>query len=398
MIGKVLYVGNFSFPNGSAAGLRVLGNGYLLRELGYEVIYIGLDNKLPGDSSLCNTENIYDNFTYYNLPYPKSLKGWLLFNQRFKEVISLVKSENLDIVIVYGSPTLSLFMRLIRNWCRKKNIKFITDCPDWLPSGVGGPFFRLVKYIDTAYQLRFLNSTADGVIAISSFLSNFYKSKGCKTVVIPPLINVKYFRHLRKNNKINEVVKLIYVGTPFPIDGRIAKKSFFKDRLDKVIEALYELNDLKFVFNIYGLTKEQYLSVIRTHTNIISNLKEKIKFHGYIANSEAKNKISEADFLILFRDVNRMTTAGFPTKVVESISCGTPVITTNTSDLKEYIKDGINGYFINMDDNEILLTKMKEILMLDKAFISQMKKQCTESELFTYLNFRNKMNLFLNAI
>ncbi len=398
MPGKVLYVGNFSFPKGSAAGSRVLGNGYLLRDLGYEVIFIGLDKNLPNNSSLSSTHQIYDDFQYYNLPYPEGSKGWLLYRQRYKEVNELVEDENLDIIIIYGSPTLSFFGWLIRNWCRRKKIKFITDVHDWLPSESGGLLFRLVKSLDTTYQLRFMNSSADGVIAISSYLSNFYRKRARKTVIIPPLTNIDYFRHLYRENNINEVLSLIYVGQPFPTNGRSVKKTAYKDRLDKAIEALYELRELEFVFNIYGLTKEQYLAVICTHAEIIKSLEKKVVFHGFIPNTEVINKVSDADFLILFRDVNRMTTAGFPTKVAESISCGTPVIVTNTSDLEKYIEPGVNGYFVDIDNKEKLLVTMKEILLLDRSSISLMKKNCEESRLFSYTNFKNEMNLFLNSL
>ncbi len=34
---NVLYIGNFSFPFGNAAGKRVYANGKILKELGYDV-------------------------------------------------------------------------------------------------------------------------------------------------------------------------------------------------------------------------------------------------------------------------------------------------------------------------------------------------------------------------
>ena len=76
-------------------------------------------------------------------------------------------------------------------------------------------------------------------------------------------------------------------------------------------------------------------------------------FHGKVSNLEARNKISKADFSILFRNVNKMTSAGFPTKVSESISCGTPVITNSTSDLEHYIINGKNGFLVNLNSKPL---------------------------------------------
>ena len=36
-------------------------------------------------------------------------------------------------------------------------------------------------------------------------------------------------------------------------------------------------------------------------------------------------------------------------KLVESISCGTAVLTTNISNVKDYVHDGTNGYIVNID-------------------------------------------------
>lgn len=394
---KILCVGNFFFPNGNASGSRVLGNGYLFRELGFDIFYIGLDCNLTNYSLLIDTKQLFKDFRYYNLPYPKGIKGWISYKKRYKEVVSLIESEDLYAVILYGSPTISLFGKLIERWCKKNNIKFTVDVVDWLSAGSGGFLFRIAKFIDTAYQKRLLNTRADGVIAISSYLANYYYKKGCETVIIPPLVNTDSFQKVDVTRR-NGIIKLIYVGQPFPTDGRIVKEKSYKDRLDKVIDVLSDLKELSFLFNVFGLTKEQYLFVIPNHKHIIDALGDKIKFNGYLVNNEVRLQIANSDFTVLFRDVNRMTTAGFPTKFVESISCGTPVITTRTSDLERYLIDKKNGYFVDIECKDKLLSKMQEILASDRTSINLMKTHCMQSKLFSFNKFKNEMGLFLNSI
>ena len=398
MKNKILYIGNFAFPDGNASGARVLGNGYLLKKLGLEVSFIGLENKLSHNSNLEKTEKKFDSFLHYSLPYPVGIKGWLAYKKRFNEVSVLIKKQNVKAIILYGSPTISLFGRLIRKWCNKNNVILIVDVVDWLSAGSGSPFYRAVKYIDTTYQKRILNASADGLITVSTYLSNYYNRKGCKTVIIPPLVSPLKYKNLVKTYEQHNVKKLIYVGQPFPTDGRIVKKASFKDRLDKVISILYELKEEMFIFNIFGLTKEQYLKVIYWHKEMLEILKEKVIFHGYIKNSDAIIRISEADFTVLFRDNNRMTKAGFPTKFVESISCGTPIITTKTSDLADYLENGKNGFFVNINNVNKLTIRMKEILQLDKENLVDMKKHCIENPKFSYSNFEDEMRTFLEEL
>lgn len=392
---KIFYIGNFDFPNGNASGLRVLNNGFLFEKLGFNVSYIGVNNSLPFDSYIFDTKDKYGEKEYYNLPYPTSFKGWLSYNKRFKEVVSVLEQqEGLVAVIAYGSPTLSFFGKKLRDWCRGNDVRYLVDNVDWFSGFSGSLVHRLVKGIDDNYQKRILNSSSDGVIAISSFLSEYYKGKGKTTVVIPPLVN---FYDNKEKFKITstekEPIKFIYVGVPFGIERNLDVK-YFKDRLDIAIRKLYVNKSNDFIFNIYGLTKEQYLTVLPKDTEILSEFKDKVLFHGKVDNVTAKKKISESDFTILLRHVNRTTTAGFPTKAVESISCGTPLITTDTSDLKKYIVDGANGFFVDLD----VTNGFDEIFKMSRVEINRMKEYSYKSKLFHFENFHDDLFDFMNKI
>ncbi len=72
----------------------------------------------------------------------------------------------------------------------------------------------------------------------------------------------------------------------------------FKDRIDKMVMLLHaaKKKNCKFIFNVYGLTKEEYLYAIPSHRKIIDELGESICFYGPIPNEEVVNKISKSDF------------------------------------------------------------------------------------------------------
>lgn len=395
---KVFYIGNFSFPYGNASGSRVLGNGLVLREIGYQVYYIGVDESIRSDQKLEDTLSIYKEFSYYNLPYPKKKSDWLSYKKRFREVERLLDKNNPDLIILYGSPTISIFCKLILNWARKNNTICLSDCVDWLNSGTGSIIYRTIKYLDNSYQKRIFNKQTDGVIAISTYLTDYYKKEKLTTITIPPLIDPDKYKNLTYKHEGDTKIKLIYVGQPFATDGRKVKETSFKDRLDKVINILNLLEEYDFEFNVYGITKNEYLKVIPKQKVKIENLSEKIFFHGKIKNNDAIKKISESHFTILFRDVNRMTSAGFPTKFVESISCGTPIITTNTSDIEDYLKEGVNGYFIDTFDQTKCLEKMKFIFSLNFSEIEKMKSLCKNSLMFGHNNFVEDFRHFMGVI
>jgi glycosyltransferase involved in cell wall biosynthesis len=396
---KIIYIGNFAFPSGNAAGKRVYANGKLFKELDYEVIFIGVDRNIDTYCNLEETEKEYDGFKFYNYPYPKSNVSWINYNKLFKLLVEFIEKigiENLGMIIYYGSPSLSLFINKLIHYCRRNNIRIISDCVDWLTVKTNNPFFNLIKWADNTYQKAFLNKRVDGVIAISKYLSSYYEKAGVKTVLVPPLSPVKY-DFVYGNNPCKIIV---YAGLPFRKGEVIRDLSSLKDRIDITIFLLYEAkkNGANFVFNIYGFTKEEYLHSIPSQVKYVEGLANSIKFHGMKANNEVTEEISKADFTILIRDVNRDTTAGFPTKVSESISCGTPVITTKTSDLEDYIIDRGNGFFIDIQNEKEAVISLLNILRLNKEVMLTMKKHCRNQNIFHYKNYELKMSEFFNEL
>jgi glycosyltransferase involved in cell wall biosynthesis len=396
----IVYIGNFSFPLGNAAGKRVYANGKILKELGYKVIFIGMSKELETFNSLGETEDEFDEFKYYNFPYPRRTLDWLRYRKVYKELIRFLKKEKIineiGLVIFYGSPSLSLFISKLIKFCKKRKIKIISDCVDWLTIKTKNPLFDLIKWADNTYQKAYLNKKVDGVIVISSYLSNYYKKYNCKTVVIPPLSPFEY-NNLGQQINSNNIKVLSYAGIPFRKGQKVTDLSILKDRIDKTIIFLHELKrkGINFVFNIYGFTKNEYLQAIPNQRLFIDQLGESVIFHGVKANNDVVKSIKNSDFTILIRDVNRDTLAGFPTKVSESISCGTPVITTNTSDLSNYIKENIYGFILD-DDEEKALAKLRDILLLSSDEINSMKRECATSKMFLYINYINQMDNFLN--
>lgn len=402
MKNKILYIGNFNFPNGNAAGKRVFSNAKILKKINYEVLIVDLKN-INYTGYLDSTQSKLKGFDCYSFSYPKSNLDWLKYRKTFRQLTKFIEKKNiideLKYVIYYGSPRISLFNWLLINFCKKNEIKVISDCVDWLSVNTNNFFYNIFKWIDTTYQKAFLNKKVDGLIVISDYLDDYYKNYNINTVKVPPLSPKEYKLKL-KSKYIKTNRKLIsYAGLPFRKNIKVSDKSNMKDRIDKIIKLLYlaKKENASFIFNIYGFTKEEFLIALPDQRKYIEFLGDSIKFNGYTENEIVTKKIMNSDFTILIRDIKRSTTAGFPTKVSESISLGTPVITNKTSDLEKYIIDGVNGFFIN-NDIEDSLNKIIDILKTEKNEIIKIKEKTIESNPFYYKKYESKMGDFLNKI
>ena len=82
-----------------------------------------------------------------------------------------------------------------------------------------------------------------------------------------------------------------------------------------------------------------------------------------------------ADFMILLRKPNRKTTAGFPTKFMEAFASGIPVLSNLTSDISNFLIDGITGFIIKNTNSESLQDVLHRIAGLKQQEIQQLKKR-----------------------
>lgn len=393
----IIYVGNFSFPLGNASGKRVYGNGCIFRELGYETIFIGMDSKVQKETPLEETRKTYDGFDYYNLNYPAGSAEWLDFHSVFLKLTQWLdtKKHQIFAIVFYGSLRLSPFISKMINWARKNEIKTISDCVDWLESKTGNLAFDVVKNLDTFYQKAIANKKADGIICISTYLQKYYQNQHKPTVVIPPLSH-----HI--SNYIptrSDKLKFVYAGSPFRNNNRIKDLSNLKDRTDKMVDLLYFMKkeNIQFEMYYYGLDKNNFLCAFPDKKDYVEYLGNSLIFCGLCENGIVTKSIEEADFTILIRDKTKATMAGFPTKVSESISYGTPVITTKTSDLELYLIDGQEAIFVN-DGNLKESAKQIKDHYISTSKYQEMKNQCQGNTTFYFASFLELMKKFIEDL
>ena len=385
---SILYIGGFELPDKNAAAQRVISNAKLFSKLGCKVSFIGITikdyvNNFPAAATS-------GDFKYYSFSqkYPSTLKDWFSFitNIKFvKEVINKYFANDIDLIIAYDYPAISLWK--LKNFCKKNKIKLVADATEWYEPQ-GNILFKIVKSIDTYIRMRLLLRRVDGVIAISRFLYEFYKQQN--TILIPPLIDKTDKKWAKIEYPNSDVCKLIYVGSPGT--GK-------KDRLDLIISSLarIKVKVKTFSFTIIGLTESEFLIAFPL-INIPGELKECLFFKGKSPHLEAINYIKNSDYSIFLRDNNRVNSAGFPTKFVESLACGTPVLTNLTSNIDQYLVDGELGYIIDDNSIQTIDSSLVKAINQDRSHILKMKDTCFNYWGFDYRNFAKELSYFIKKL
>lgn len=386
---NILYLGGFELPDKNAAAQRVVANAKLFSTLEYKVSFFGVNSEIK-KAQQKKTLQIIDGFSFdtWQKKYPVSKIEWIRFLTNISEVKKIVEHEfqgNLDLIVVYNYPSIAL-CRLIR-FCKKNQIKLVADVTEWYEPK-GNLIFRLIKGFDSFFRMRVLHNKLDGIIAISTYLSQYYSSKNC--LQLPPLVDKNSQKWMPIELTERNFKKIVYVGSP---------GNGTKDRLDKIILSLARIIDKisPFKFVVVGITKEEYLYNFGA-TAFPEILRDAICFKGRKPHREAIKEIKKADYSIFLRDKNLINTAGFPTKFAESITCNTPVLTNASSNISDFLKNGELGYLIDISTDEKLDASLQNALSKDAVQINYMKQQCALFDKFHYEYYKKNIHQFLNNL
>lgn len=374
--GTILYIGGFELPDKNAAAQRVMTNAKAFRELGFRTVLIGVSKDIPAGVSLESTKTVYEGFDAYAVAYPATAMQWKGYLTSDKAYVELAeKIEDLRIIICYNFQSVAL--EKIRQYCSKKKIKCVADVTEWY-SGAGRSLpVKVLKYADTFYRMRVVQKKMDGLIVISRYLENYYKH--CRNVVYLPPLTDFHGSSIKRNEKLQEPLRLVYAGSPG-----------LKDRIDLLIEAIGKVRR-SVRLDVVGITKTEYLKLHPNHQTVL-DAGGNIEFHGRLSHHETINFVKQADFSCFFRDNNRVTQAGFPTKFAESISLGIPVITNKSSNIEEYIYNNVNGILLEA------LTPRDIAETIDNVKMTML----VEEEIFDYrhhmVNFMELINNFEGTV
>lgn len=200
----------------------------------------------------------------------------------------------------------------------------------------------------------------DKIIAVSKKVSTTFNDiyhLENKTTIISNYVDVNKIKNSLTNKDIkdSQTIAFICVGRLHQIKGY--------DRLIEVFKQLNEKNKLINVsLNIYGdgPERENILKKISDYS-----LEKIIKLKGQIDNPY--NEMQKSDFLLLPSYFE-----SFGIVIVESMSCGTPVLACDTSATSELITDGYNGIIVE-NSTDGLHEGINRILE-DKSLIDNFKK------------------------
>ena len=246
------------------------------------------------------------------------IKKWLEENRNEAEVCVLMYS-------IYGP-----IAKNVVNLCRKYNRKCVAFVPD-LPEHMYMAKKGIGKFVSRFYvaSVKKIQGKFSGYI----YLTEAMRERISNTkpyIVVEGLADEEIFAPQPKYGKKSSVV--MYAGA--------VSKTFGVDRLTEG----FRKSNIDAQLHIYG--SGEYVGELKA----ICLKDERIKYMGRVSHSEILQKEREAELLLNLRNPSDdFTKYSFPSKTMEYMASGTPVLTTRLEGIpEEYFK-----YCYSVNDNNV---------------------------------------------
>lgn len=370
--GTIIYIGNFDLPDKSAAAHRVVNNGKLFRSLGYRVAYLGTtrNSQFYGIRPIAGEEDMFEE------AYPNTTGKWikhLLNCDHLKDLIS--RYPDVKLVILYNEPY--IFVKAVKKALRNTTIKLAYDCTEWNPYTRGSFIKRFWKKTDEFQIRRRLPKQCDNLIVISDLMRRTYRGKNL--LLLPPLVDTDETIWHQPSDSDPAIFSFCFSGTVEQ-----------KGRLDRIIQAFSEIPNPDIRFQILGPTKDEYLCQYPFQREIVET-DRRIEFEGYRSHADSVKAILSCNCFIFIRAAVRRNQAVFPTKFAEAYTCGTPIITTNTSDIGNYL-DAEKGILLS----DITPEEIRSAMTM--AILKYQNTTNVLNDTFDYRKFLGETEAWINRI
>jgi len=360
---RVLFVGRFGFPFGSASAARIRYLALGLCELG---AHVEVASQLPiiyrpedrqSDGTYC-----YAGIRYRSYAGMLNLKADRLANARqilsgtwrmWHELGQVLQQQPIDVVVGYSWDALGL--EPIVQVSKRKGIPVVVDVVEWPDSFYfkGGGFHPL--FWSKEWALRRTNLRASALVAISSYLLNYYTQRGMKVIRVPAITHVPSSLPPRISKPADSPFALMYVGSPTPKDGVL-------DMLEAVRLLLNRNRSV--TLTVVGDRGRGVNELMKDVINREPLMRDAVRFTGWVPQEKVPEYLSHSDALLLTRPAGRFAEAGFPTKLAEYMAAARPVVVTAVGDIPEYVRDGINGVVVQPGDPTAVANGVERLMDL----------------------------------
>lgn len=264
------------------------------------------------------------------------VKKSLFFARSYLRLKKLIKKNTFDIIHIHMSYKGSFFRKYyVTKLCKKNNKKVIIH--------LHGSEFKDFYYSgdeNRKAKIQELFNLADVTIVLGESWREFITS-------ISPKANVVIVNNAVKIPDIDE--KKLHERVTFLFLGALIKRKGVMDLL-QATKQLADTGITNFKILIAGSGEEEQNLKNYVTENKIS---DHVEFLGWVGNDDKPGLFEKSDVLVL-----PSYNEGLPIAILEAMSYGLPIISTNVGSIAEAVQEGKNGFLIALGDVNALADSM----------------------------------------
>lgn len=357
---KIVFLGDFSFPFGSAAGSRIKNLLEAFLAIGLECYVWTLGDIVVESNELASEKLIScvinqgsagrakDDSRFF-----KSLRHWWKFNHVSVEKIKKLRIMGVSYVYLYGSliSALPIAKRL-----RDEGFIVVIDQNEAPESFEGQGSFLNPNYWNFRLGFYHLFKAVEGVCSITHVIRGRLRIDDERCLVVPSVedFSIQPEDRLGCNKTIPTFLYL----------GRFLSRDLPGEML-RLMFALHTLG-LDFKMNLVGNIDHgsDYYRKWDELCRSDPEFEAKINFCGRIDDIEVRKLLRESHFAIILRREHLAERASFPTRLVEYLKYGCCVISSAVGDIPMYFTKGSDILFYDKENPD---ETVKEITSLANA-------------------------------
>lgn len=308
-------------------------------------------HKVPGDGM---------NIGFITLPYIKIFSRYFSSKKYIKNWYkhSCSSSEKVFLVYALTTPFTWLAKYVSKNFPDVKVCIIVPDLPEYMDYGKMQKrglyyFYKTAEISNIKKAIKNINYF---VLLTDSMKSWF--NKAISYTVVEGIANPDELDDTCKCSVENPVKHIVYAGG-----------IKFEYGVGDLVSAFCCVEKADWVLDIYGDGPD--LANIKA----LAGDNRNIFFHGPVANSIVVEKLKTADLLVNPRKNQELTAYSFPSKIIEYMSSGTPMLA--------YKLDGVpneyDNYYFHIPDRDAgLIEALTQVMDMDRSFRREMGKKAKQ--------------------
>ena len=365
---RIVFMGEYDFPDGDAAATRTLSLARICRDLGYRVTVLGKGTLRSGHFREDLGEYEFEGIQYRTMNPERlsTLRRLVSPMERLTLYVSHLKKfvpGTVKAVVINASGS-AMHVPAVSAYCRRAGIPLIADVCEWydprqFPRGRLDPFYAVFTVIFHLVFPRLRN-----MIVVSTLLERRFADPNRNLVRIASPFDVR--KIACEDHSPSDRRLFMYAGSPGT-----------KDQLREIIIAFASLSPDEragMEFRVIGATEPELRRLLGHAAGALDELGNTVTPMGRVPRESVLTELQRAHFTFLVRPNERYANAGFPSKVAESLAAGVPVILNFTSDLQEFLGDGSAVVVVNGNSTSAIADAIRRALALSPEELRTLRR------------------------